>query len=58
MKKLLSSIGAILIGTLGLFCCHMWMKPGISLIQIVCCVVGTITIGAPVYDYWYEKLKN
>ena len=58
MKNLLSGIGAIFISTLGLFCCFVWMQPGISWIQIVCYVVGTFTVAIPVYNYWYEKLKN
>lgn len=58
MKKLLSSIGAVSIGALGMFCYYIWMQPGISLIQMICCIVGGITVAIPVYDYWYEKLKN
>ena len=58
MKNLLSGIGATFIGALGLFCCYIWMQPGTSLIQILCLSVGVITVGVPVYGYWYEKLKN
>jgi hypothetical protein len=58
MKKALLSIGTVAIGTMGLFCCYMWMKPGISLIQFVYLLIGSYIIGMPTYDYWYNKLNS
>ena len=58
MKKALLSIGTVAIGTVGLFCCHMWMQPGISLVQFVCLFIGTYIVAMPTYDYWYNKLNS
>jgi len=59
MKKLLPSIGATLIGTLGLWCCKVWMENyELSLTRMISLLGVIIIVARPTFDYWYEKLNK